>query len=164
MSIANHLQHFLSESHTDYDVVCHPYAQRTVNTARAACVPSKQMAKGVVLHDAEGYVMAIVPSMNKVMLGWINLKLDRHLRLVTEGELNQLFPDCEPGAVPAMGSAYGMSCCWDDELNAVQDVYIEGGNHRELVHLQREQFQKLLGDQPHAAISCDPDEAEVYKG
>ncbi len=162
MSIAQKLQTFLNENHVDYEVVSHPYSERALNTAHSACIPVKNMTKAVVLNDTGGYVMAIVPSMNKLMLRWINTKIDRQLRLVTEQELQQLFPDCEQGAVPAIGTAYGMFTCWDDELNSVQDLYIEGGNHRELVHLAREQFKKLLQGQPHAAISCDPEETKAY--
>ncbi len=162
MSIAPKLQAFLNHNQVDYEVVSHPYSDRALNTAHVACVPVKNMAKAIVLRDEEGYVMAIVPSMNKLMLRWINTKLNRHLHLVTEHSLEELFPDCEMGSVPAMGIAYGMKTCWDDELNAVQDLYFQGGNHRELVHIQREQFKKLLQGQPHAAISCDPDEADAY--
>ena len=163
MAIAQQLQSFLHEHHADYELVCHPYSERSLDTARSACIPVKNMTKAVVLHDEQGYMMAIMPSMNKLMLRWINAKLDRHLRLATEKELKKLFPDCDSGAVPAMGAAYGMSTCWDDELNSVQDVYLEAGNHRELVHMHREQFKQLLQGQNHAAISCDPEESEAYR-
>ena len=163
MSISRKLQTFLKENHIDYEVVSHPYSERALDTAHSACIPVKNMTKAVILNDKEGYVMAVMPSMNKLMLRWINGKMDRNLKLVAEQQLELLFPDCEKGAVPAAGTAYGMFTCWDDELNSVQDLYIEAGNHRELVHLDRDQFKKLLQGQPHAAISCDPDEHEAYK-
>ncbi|OED43690.1 hypothetical protein ACH42_09415 [Endozoicomonas sp. (ex Bugula neritina AB1)] len=162
MTISLKLQSFLNDNHVEYEVVSHPYSERALDTAHAACVPVKNMAKAVLLEDREGYVMAIVPSVNKVILPWINNKMDRHLHLATEQHFLRLFPDCEEGSVPAVGIAYGLRTCWDDELNAVNDLYLEGGNHRELIHLQREQFKKLLEGQPHAAISCDPDEEETY--
>lgn len=163
MTIASQLQSFLSTHQIDYEVVSHPYSERALNTAHVACVPVKSMAKAVILQDHEGYVMAIVPSINKLVLSWLNTKLGRRLELVGEQRLHELFPDCEEGAVPALGTAYGMKTCWDDELNSVQDLYIEGGNHRDLVHLQREQFKRLLQGQPHAAISCDPEEKDAYR-
>ena len=163
MTIATQLQTFLNEHQADYEVVSHPYAERALDTAHASCVPVKNMAKAVILKDSAGYVMAIVPSMNKLMLSWINTIMDRRLALATEQQLRQLFPDCDEGAVPAMGTAYGLKTCWDDELNSVHDLYIEGGSHRDLVHLQREQFKKLLQGQPHAAISCDPEEKDAYQ-
>ncbi len=162
MTISPRLQSFMTEHQVDYEVVNHPYSERALDTAHAACVPAKNMAKAVVLQDNDGYVMAVVPSLNKVMLRWINTKMNRQLHLVTEQQLQELFPDCEEGSVPAVGVAYGLHTCWDDELDSVQDLYLEGGSHRELIHLQREQFKKLLQGQPHAAISCDPDEEEIH--
>lgn len=163
MTIARKLQTFLNENQAEYELVSHPYSERAMETAHSACIPVKNMTKAVILQDDKGYVMAIMPSMNKLMLRWINTKMDRHLNLVTEAELQKLFPDCDKGAVPAIGTAYGMTSCWDDELNSVQDVYLEAGNHRELVHMQREQFKQLLQGQAHAAISCDPEEVEAYQ-
>lgn len=55
-----------------------------------------------------------------------------------------------------------MTTCWDDELNSLQDLYLESGNHRELIHMNRNQFKALLQGETHAAISCDPDEMEAY--
>ena len=163
MTIARKLQQFLKDHHAEFELVSHPYSERAVNTAHSACIPVKNMAKAVILHDQEGYVMAVMPSMNKLMLRWLNTKLDRHLNLATEQEINRLFPDCAQGAIPPMGMAYGLNTCWDDELNSVQDLYLEAGNHRELIHMNREQFKELLQGQSHAAISCDPEEEEAYR-
>ncbi len=163
MSIAGKLQTFLNDNHIDYEVVSHPYSERALHTAHSACIPVKNMTKAVVLSDDSGYVMAIMPSINKLMLPWLNSRINRQLHLTAETQLHALFPDCEQGAVPAIGTAYGLYSCWDDELNAVQDLYVEGGNHRELIRLEKTQFKKLLQGQPHAAISCDPDETEAYK-
>ena len=162
MAISSKLQSFLNDHQVDYEVVSHPYSERALNTAHVACVPVKNMAKAVVLKDQVGYVMAVMPSVNKLMLRWINTKMDRHLHLVTEQNLQELFPDCEAGSIPPVGVAYGLKTCWDDELNSVQDLYLDGGNHRELIHLQRDQFKQVLQGQPHAAISCDPEEREAY--
>ncbi len=163
MSIARKLHMFLNEHNADYELVSHPYSERAMNTAHSACIPVKNMTKAVVLRDTDGYVIAVMPSMNKLMLRWINTKLDRHLNLVSEQELKHLFPDCEDGAVPPIGNAYGMTTCWDDELNSVQDLYLEAGNHRELIHMNRSQFKELLQGEEHAAISCDPEEVEAYR-
>ncbi len=162
MSIARKLHMFLNQHNAEYELVSHPYSERAMNTAHSACIPVKNMTKAVVLRDNRGYVIAVMPSMNKLMLRWINAKLDRHLNLVSEQELKHLFPDCEDGSIPAIGTAYGMTTCWDDELNSLQDLYLESGNHRELIHMNRNQFKALLQGETHAAISCDPDEMEAY--
>jgi Ala-tRNA(Pro) deacylase len=74
--------------------------------------------------------------------------------LASEEEIAELFPDCEAGAVPAMAEAYGLECMVDESLDELKDVYIEGGDHRSVVHLKGRQFRKLMKDMPHAPISC----------
>ena len=64
-----------------------------------------QLAKGVVLEDDKGYVMAVVPSTHKIDMTILDRYLGRNLELATETELCQLFHDCEVGAIPPIGSA-----------------------------------------------------------
>lgn len=158
MSIASQLQHFLNQQQVAYQVVCHPYSNNPLHTARVACVPARQMIKALMLEDASGYVMAVMPSLNRLVLPWINHRMNRRLSLVKETALKQLLPDCEVGAIPALGIAYGFETIWDESLAAIYELYFEGGNHRELVHLQRDDFQRLLHDQPRATISCYQDQ------
>jgi len=55
-----------------------------------------------------------------------------------------LFDDCEPGAVPPLGPAYGIETLLDESLTSVADVFFEAGDHELLVHLRGEIFQALL--------------------
>ena len=163
MTIAKSLSDFLETNDIDFDIVSHPYSEGALNTAHSACIPTKAMTKAVVLKDDKGYVMATMPANNKLMLNWINQRLNRHLKLVEEPSLEQLFADCKPGAIPAMGQPWGILTACDSDLDTVTDIYLEGGNHRELVHMHREQYQKLMKGQLHENISCPPEEREMYK-
>ena len=164
MTIAKRLTSFLEQHNIDYDVVSHPYSEGAVNTAHSACIPTRAMAKAVVLQDELGLLMATLPASHKLMLKWLNQSLDRRLKLVEEDFLQKLFSDCEPGAIPAMGQAWGIQTACDSDLDTVTDIYIEAGNHRELVRMHRTEFQKLMRGLPHNNISCPPEEQELYKG
>jgi prolyl-tRNA editing enzyme YbaK/EbsC (Cys-tRNA(Pro) deacylase) len=59
------------------------------------------------------------------------------LRLATEAKLKYLLKDCEPGAVPPLGAAYGLETVWDDSLLEQSDTYFEAGDHETLVHMKR---------------------------
>ena len=72
----------------------------------------------------------------------------------SEVELKDIFQDCELGAVPALGQAYGIDMIWDDELLACDDIYIESGDHEQLLHMSREQFAALMSSYTHEAISA----------
>jgi Ala-tRNA(Pro) deacylase len=65
------------------------------------------------------------------------------------------YADCEPGAVPALGEAYGIQVIWDDDLQYTADVYIEAGDHEHLIRLERRDFRNLMKSLPHTVISKD---------
>jgi Ala-tRNA(Pro) deacylase len=153
MAIARTLKSYLEKRGIDYDMVEHPHTETAVDSARSAHVPPHQMAKAVVLEDGDGYIVGVLPSNNRLNLGWVSEELNREFRLADEDELNALFTDCEIGAVPALSDAYGLQVIWDDQLKHASDIYIEAGDHEHLIHLRGEDFQKLMHTLPHSIIS-----------
>ena len=112
------------------------------------------VAKAVVLEDSAGFIVAVLPSSNRLNLGWVNEELERDLKLATEAELKVLFKDCETGAIPALSNAYGLKVIWDDQLKHASDIYIEAGDHEHLIHLVGEDFRQLMAKLPHSVISA----------
>ena len=88
-------------------------------------------------------------------IDWVNEELNRNLVLACEEEFKALFEDCEVGAVPALGEAYGINVIWDDDLQYTADIYIEAGDHEHLIWLERRDFKKLMSSLPHSIISKD---------
>ncbi len=155
MTIASTVSRFLTEAHAEYDIVNHTHTESAAQSALAANVPLNQVAKAIVLKDRMGkYVMAVVPAHNKLRVRWLSEVVSRDLQLVSEVELKDIFQDCELGAVPALGQAYGIDMIWDDELLACDDIYIESGDHEQLLHMSREQFAALMSSYTHEAISA----------
>jgi Ala-tRNA(Pro) deacylase len=154
MAIAITLKSFLDRNHVDYDMVPHEHSASSLESAHRAHVPSHEMVKAVVLEDANGYVVGIVPSTNHLDLAWVSDSLGRNLGLADEHELPALFDDCELGAVPALSNAYGLELIWDDQLSSVSDVYFEAGDHENLVHLKGDEFRELMAGMPHSIISA----------
>ena len=157
MAIALTLKSYLDDHHVDYDLVEHIHSETALESAHSAHVPSHQVAKAVVLEDEEGYVVSILPSTNRLDLEWVNETLGRDLKLAEERELSDLFRDCATGAVPALSNAYGLDVVWDDQLRSVPDIYIEAGDHKNLVHMRGDSFRKLIEKMPHSVISAEKD-------
>ena len=154
MPIARTLKSFLEDHQIQYDTVEHVHTDSSVDSAKSAHVPPHQMAKAVVLEDSAGFIVGVLPSNNRLNLGWVNEELERDLRLATEPELKQLFKDCDTGAVPALSNAYGLKVIWDDQLKHAADIYIEAGDHEHLIHLKGEDFRHLMEKLPHSVISA----------
>lgn len=145
MALAKTVEDYLGDLDVSYDLLPHTRTATSIRTASAAHVPAHQIAKGVVLEDDAGYVMAVLPADRRVHLGALREQLGRRMGLATEQELGTMFQECTLGAVPPVGEAYGIETVVDDELSEGGDVYFEAGDHEELVHLPREAFLLLHG-------------------
>ena len=155
MAIATTLINYLDERGVIYQTVEHPHSSTSRGTARSAHIPAHQLAKAVVLKDDDGYVVSVLPASHSLEISWVNEELKRNLALACEQEFKTLFQDCEAGAVPALGDAYGINVIWDDDLQYTADIYIEAGDHEHLIWLDRKDFKKLMSSLPHSIISKD---------
>jgi Ala-tRNA(Pro) deacylase len=153
MTIAASVQKYLVHEGVSYELLQHTRTLDSAHAAEAAHIPGAQLAKGTLLKDDHGFVIAVVPATRKVDLGAMHRQFGRPLGLATEGEVGDLFGDCEPGAVPPVGAAYGIESVLDDSLMEAPDVYFEAGDHRGLVHVSGSEFRKLMTGVPHGDIS-----------
>ena len=85
-----------------------------------------------------------------VRIGELARMLGRHdLHLADERRIAQVFSDCELGAVPALGMAWGLETVVDAELDDCAVVYMEAGDHERLVCVSHEQFERLMQTARH---------------
>jgi Ala-tRNA(Pro) deacylase len=153
MSLAHRVHWYLDHHHIDYQVIHHDRSKTSLESSLRAHVPPGRVAKSVLLEDERGYVLAVVPAACRLSFEAIDQVLERNLELATERELEQIFSDCERGAVPALGAAYNIPMVVDNSLLRLPDVYFEGGDHQELVHVESEAFRELMKRARHGRIS-----------
>ena len=153
MAVAMSLRAFFEAHPLAYDAVQHDRAESSQYTAAAAGQPGDKVAKCVLLHDEEGYLLAVLPATRRVHLGQLHRWLNRSLGLATEREVAQLFEDCEIGAIPPTGLLYDIETVVDESLLAQSDVYFEAGDHEQLIHMRMPDFRKLLGDATRGSFS-----------
>ena len=152
MTMTTTVQTFLEVNDIPYDLVPHRMTSTSMNSAQSARIKAEQLAKPVIFEDDIVYLMAVIPANQHVKIGKLNQLLNRKMGLTTETELEELFEDCVPGAIPPLGPAYNIQCIIDDELFEYHDIYFEAGNHEELVHIKGEDFQRLMRGAPHSHI------------
>ncbi len=144
MAMSTILKNYLAERGVEYTVRPHHRTEDSSHTAEATHVPGDRLAKAVMLEDDEGYVMAVIPSTHRVSLGHVHHRLERRLGLATEGELKTLFPDCDLGAIPPLGGAWGVDTCVDEALLQQPEVWFEAGDHVAVVRVSGTQFRMLM--------------------
>ena len=148
MRMAKTVQRSLEAAQCEFDLVTHPHSASSLETARLAGVPAERMAKSVILDDRHGhYLMAVLPASRYLDLG--KVRGGGEWQISRESTLAHLFNDCERGAVPALGESYGLNVVIDPLLTRQRDVYLEAGNHHNLVQMSMEQYLKMV---PHAQV------------
>jgi Ala-tRNA(Pro) deacylase len=153
MFVSQTLLGYLDRSGVDFDLLTHPHSGCSHEIARAARIAARQLAKGVLMRGKD-YMLAVVPASRHVNAFALSQLMDGELvTFAQESEMPFIFRDCERGAVPIVGDAFGVRTAVDDALLACDDVYFEAGDHERLVHLRHDAFTRLMQDQPHGEIS-----------
>jgi len=152
MAIAPTFQRYLDQ-HVTYDVIAHEPTMSSMRTAQACHVPGNFLAKGVLLRDDTGYMLAVLPATHYIRMHDLRLQFGEDVDFASEGEIDELFQDYAHGAVPPIGECYGLDTIVDDAIDGQGEVYLEAGDHATLVHLSHAQFTKLTADARHGRFS-----------
>ncbi len=146
MAIAYKLESYLQLHEIGYEVITHPHSSYSMETAEKAHVPGDALAKGVLVVDEMGYLLVVLPADYEIELGSLHKLLDQEVTMVDEATLGEVFDDCEIGAVPPVGMAYGIKTIWDPKssLGKQDEVFFEAGDHESLVRVSGEKFHELM--------------------
>jgi len=156
MPIAQTVQSYLAANRIAFDVVAHRHSASSLNSASEAHILPARLAKAVLLEDERRpnhFLMAVVPATHRVEMARLSRQVGRPVHLATEKAAAALFGDCEAGAIPALGPAYGVETVLDDTLMEQPDLYFEAGDHEHLVHLETKELFWLLSECEHGEFS-----------
>jgi Ala-tRNA(Pro) deacylase len=155
MTISTNVKSYLEERNVAYELVSHPITGSSHESAEAAHVDEDRVAKAVILTDAQGGVMVVIPGDMWVKVHAVGDTVGREeLQLADEASAAGFFPDCDSGAIPPLGPAYGMETLLDEALTSRAFVYFESGDHRTLVKTTGDDFLSLL-EGARRGLFCD---------
>jgi Ala-tRNA(Pro) deacylase len=136
---------YLKQNQVLYTHSTHSAARTAREVAQIEGMPAHNLAKTVVYAGDNGYGMAVVPADSMVDFGELRRLLGlTDIRLATESELLELFPDCELGAMPPFGNLYEIPVLMDEGLASVAFIAFNAGTHRDLIHMSGADFHKLV--------------------
>jgi Ala-tRNA(Pro) deacylase len=142
MSIAPTLMKYLDQN-AMYDTLFHEPTMTSMRTAEACHIPGDCLAKGVVLRRNGSYLLAVLPASHRISLPELRMELGEDVDMASESNVDGIFWDCAPGAVPPIGECYGLDVVVDETIDQQPDIYFEGGDHTTLVHMSQSQFARL---------------------
>jgi Ala-tRNA(Pro) deacylase len=103
------------------------------------------MAKVVIVKVGKQFVMTVLPASSQVDLHRLkDVFMTNHVRLATEEEFKDLFPDCELGAMPPFGTLYGLPVFVDHLLTEDDTIVFQAGTHSEAIRMRYMDFAALV--------------------
>jgi|SRR5690242_14351215 Ala-tRNA(Pro) deacylase len=154
MSVSPTLRRYLAAENIQYDEIPHEFTMTSGRTAETCHVPGDRLAKAIVLRRDGGYMLAVLPASHHLRMSDLRAKLGDNIDMANEHEVNRLFADCAHGAVPAIGTCYGLDVIVDDSIGTQPEIYMEAGDHQTLLHFSYAQFARLNANALHGRISA----------
>ncbi|MGQ0810693.1 MAG: aminoacyl-tRNA deacylase [Nitrospiraceae bacterium] len=145
MTISRKLKDHLDRHKVQYEVLTHQEAYRAPEIAHALHAPEKEMAKVVIMKVKGQFVMTVLPANWRVDLHRLkDVFLTSHVRLATEDQLRDLFPDCDVGAMPPFGNLYGLDVYVDRSFIEDEQIVFQAGTHSEAIRMRYADFADLV--------------------
>jgi len=142
---AQRLKDFLDKHRVKYVVITHSRAFTSQEIAMSALMPEKELAKTVMIKFDGRMVMAVLPSSYKVDIELLREATGAgKIELASENEFQDMFPECEIGAMPPFGNLYGMEVFVGESLKGNKTIAFNAGSHTELIKLAYRDFEKLV--------------------
>lgn len=146
MSVPTRLKSFLDSNYVPYESLSHSTTYTAQGTATLMQISGREVAKTVVLRVGPRFdetILAVVPGSKHVKLDKLAVAIGKPVRLATETEFSDLFPDCELGAMPPFGSLYNLPVYADESLARDKEVLFNAGTHHDAVRMAYADFARL---------------------
>ncbi|MFQ5806067.1 MAG: aminoacyl-tRNA deacylase [Phycisphaerae bacterium] len=138
------LEAFLQDQGVGYEKHTHTTTYTAQGLAHAEHVSGYMVAKPVIVKGAAGFAMCVLPAPKQLDLQQVAEVLNEpEVRLATEAEMAELFPDCELGAEPPVGALFDMKTVMDTRLREDEFLVMQAGTHTEAIKLRRTDWERL---------------------
>lgn len=139
------LKQFLDAQEVHYELISHPTTYTAQLTAASSHVPPEILAKTVMILVDGQFAMAVVPAQRRVDLTALHGSIGAQtVRLASELEFKEKFPDCEAGAMPPFGNLYGMGVYVDETVAGQKEIAFNAGTHTEAMRMSCADFMRLV--------------------
>lgn len=139
------LKAFLNGRGVKYVTIAHSPAFTAEETAASAHISGRDFAKTVIVEIGGQLAMVVLPANRRIVLSDLReMLMDQDVRLATEDEFIERFPDCELGAMPPFGNLYGLPVYVAQSLADEPEIVFNAGTHREVIKMSFTDFADLV--------------------
>jgi Ala-tRNA(Pro) deacylase len=145
MAIARSIGNFLRRERVPYTVFIHRAAYTAQREAEVSHIQGRHWAKIVVCFADAEPIQAVLPADRMVDLERLaTLARARTVRLATEAELINFYPECESGAMPPFGPLYGQRVFADTSLAGDPEMAFNAGTHTDAICMHYNDFAEIV--------------------
>jgi Ala-tRNA(Pro) deacylase len=135
---------FLKGHKVKFQLRHHPARFTAQEVAAAEHITGEEVAKVVILKSGEKFHMCVLPATYVLRMDRLKEAMGcKDVRLATEDEIANLFPDCEIGAMPPFGSEYGIETCVEEHLAQDEEILIPAGTHSDSILMAWKDYERL---------------------
>ena len=139
------LREFLDKNKVKYIAVSHSPAFTAQEIAATAHISGKELAKTVMVKVDGKMAMAAVPASRHVNFELLAKAIKaKKVKLADERDFQDLFGECEVGAMPPFGNLYDMEVYVAEELAEDEEIAFNAGSHTELIRMKYADFERLV--------------------
>lgn len=107
--------------------------------------PGRYVAKALLLCGPDGFVVAVLPAVDRVNLQALSRMFGGPVRLATRDEVGRTFTDCCWGIVSPFGSRYGLPTLLDSSFESDDRILLEGQTPVEALEVRCGDLERLTG-------------------
>lgn len=128
----------LQRARASYEVLPHARTESAAAEARTLGLPLGAIAKTIVVETHVGAVRAVIPASERLDIRKLRQVVGAHgkVRLASEDELGEDYPEFEVGSVPPVGGAHRDRVVVDRRLTEHGHVVLEAGTHDESLRIR----------------------------
>lgn len=146
MSVTQWVKDSLRSSKVNFEERHHPEVFTAFQVAEKEKMSPDEVAKVVAIFVNDRAVGLVLPASRKVDLSAIeNIANTKQVRLATEAEMQNLFPDCDVGTIPPLNHWTGIEFWMDSAMETASgEILIQAGTHQDAVRMRYEDWFKLV--------------------
>ena len=138
------IRDFLESRAARFELILHRPSHSASHLAGSLHVPGRLVAKAVLVRAGEAFALAVLPATHRVDLGRLGQVLgESAMRIATQDELESVFADCEPGALPPFGHLYGMRTVIDSTLSGGSEIVFVANTTHEGVRMRFRDYEAI---------------------
>jgi len=145
MTVLKTLKDYFEKNRVRYEVGYHERVYTSQEIAAAMHVPGRELVK-VVMVKADGkMVMLVLPASYRIETKKLKKVLQcKKLQIAKERDFEELFPDCEVGAMPPFGNLYHLEVWVDQVLTEDEMIVFRAGSHVETLKIKYSDYSRLV--------------------